>query len=133
MSLLSRNLFWSWLILIVVSSSTGCYSMELAKGDRGVDVTSIQPGVTRMKAETALGHPVQSWVSTGIRYATYEYHLDLVPWNRRRGDRSIRDRIVLSYDDRAVILGIFDEFDELPPDGRSGIRRWESAFTVSEK
>ena len=45
----------------------------------------------------------------------------------------IRDRIVLSYDNRDVTRGIFDEFDELPPDGQSGQRRWGSESTVSEK
>jgi hypothetical protein len=34
-------------------------------------------------------------------------------------------RVVISYDDRDLILGIFDEFEELPPDGRSGPRQWQ--------
>jgi hypothetical protein len=42
-------------------------------------------------------------------------------------------RIVISYDNRDVVLGIFDEFDELPPDGRSGPRRWKRAPPESEK
>ena len=45
----------------------------------------------------------------------------------------IRDRIVLSYDNRDVTRGIFDEFDELPPDGQSGPRRWGSESRGSEK
>jgi hypothetical protein len=34
---------------------------------------------------------------------------------------------------RPVVLGIFDEFDELPPDGRSGPRIWKRALPESEK
>lgn len=133
MSLVLRNALLPLLILIMVSSSTGCYPMKLAKGDKGVDVTSIQPGVTRMKAETALGPPMRRWVSTSIRHATYEYKLGLVPYHLPIGDQYIRDRIVLSYDDRDVILGIFNEFDDLPPNGRSGPHRWGPESPDSEK
>ena len=45
----------------------------------------------------------------------------------------VTDRIVTSYDDRAVVLGVFDEFDELPPDGRSGPRLWKRVLLESEK
>jgi len=34
------------------------------------------------------------------------------------------ERVVLAYDDRDVVIGIFDELDELPADGRSGPRTW---------
>ena len=34
------------------------------------------------------------------------------------------DRVTIAYDDRDVILGIFDELAELPADGRSGPRKW---------
>jgi hypothetical protein len=33
--------------------------------------------------------------------------------------------IVVSFDVKEMILGIFDEFDELPPDGRSVPRNWQ--------
>jgi hypothetical protein len=33
-------------------------------------------------------------------------------------------QVLVSYDDQDVILGVFDEFDELPNDGRSGPRQW---------
>ena len=136
------------MVLLVVSFSTGCFAVKLAKGEKGADVTEVQPGATRANAEAILGHPVRKWTSsTGIRYVTYYYDagrppnmpeaeaavmMDLKtagifefvvavneskPWN-------ITERVVISYDDRAVALGIFDEFDELPPDGRSGSRRW---------
>ncbi len=34
-------------------------------------------------------------------------------------------RVVISYDEQDFILGVFDEFDELPADGRSGPRQWK--------
>lgn len=147
-------------VLLMVSFSTGCFAVKLAKGEKGADVTGIQPGVTRANAEAILGPPVRKWTSsTGIRYTTYYYDagrppnmpdavgaviMDLItagifefvvavnepkPWILDH----ITDRIVTSYDDRAVVLGIFDEFDELPPDGRSGPRRWKRAPPESEK
>jgi len=159
MSLLLRNLFRPLLILLLVCSLTGCYAMKLAKGEKGIDVTTLQPGVTRAKAETILGHPVRSWASDGMRYAIYEYYAGTPPRpsdamaivfldllflgmpeiafglgrNPLPNIYGVRDRIVLSYDNRDVTRGIFDEFDELPPDGQSGQRRWGSESTVSEK
>lgn len=158
MPLLLRNLFRPLLILLLVCSLSGCYAMKLAKGEKGINVTILQPGVTRAKAETILGHPVRSWASAGIRYATYEYYAGTPP---RPSDAvaivfldlltlgmpeimdglgrplpniyGIRGRMVLSYDNRDVTRGIFDEFVELPPDGQSGPRRWGSESTVSEK
>lgn len=35
------------------------------------------------------------------------------------------ERVVVAYDDQDLVLGIFDEFAELPADGRSGRRKWE--------
>jgi len=146
-------------VLLMVSFSTGCLAVKMAKGEKGADVTAIQPGVTRATAEAILGPLVREWTSSsGIRYRTYSYDagrppnmteavaaviLDLVFFCMFELQAAINgepppfdhltDRIVTSYDDRAVVLGIFDEFDELPPDGRSGPRRWKLALPESEK
>ena len=146
-------------VLLMVSFSTGCLAVKMAKGEKGADVTAIQPGVTRATAEAILGPPVREWTSSSrIRYSTYSYDagrppnmpeavavviLDLVFFCMFELQAAIHgeppplahltDRVVTSYDDRAVVLGIFDEFDELPPDGRSGPRRWELALPESEK
>ena len=148
------------MVVLLVSFSTGCFAVKFAKGEKGIDVTGIQPGVTRANAEAILRPPVREWTSsTGIRYTTYYYDagrppnmpkavgvviMDLIsagifelvvainepkPWTLDH----ITGRTVISYDDRAVVLGIFDEFDELPPDGRSGPRRWKRAPPESEK
>ncbi|MEO6308247.1 MAG: hypothetical protein ABIO96_06940 [Nitrospiraceae bacterium] len=142
-----------------MSFLTGCFAVKLAKGEKGVNVTGIQPGVTRANAEAILRPPVREWTSsTGILYTTYYYDagrpsnmpeaaavaiVDVIsvgmfelvvaineqqPWTLDH----ITERIVISYNDRAVVLGIFDEFDELPPDGRSGFRRWKRALPESE-
>jgi hypothetical protein len=39
-------------------------------------------------------------------------------------DQHTKTRLVVSYDDQDIILGIFGEFDELPSDGRSSSRQW---------
>jgi hypothetical protein len=144
----------------MVSFLTGCFAVKLAKGEKGTDVTGIQPGVTQANAEAILGHPVRKWTSsTGIRYTTYYYDAGLPP-NMPDAAAAVivdlitvgifelvvainepkpwildhhTDVVVISYDNRAVVLGIFDEFDELPPDGRSGSRRWKRALPESEK
>ena len=145
--------------ILMVSFLTGCLAVKMAKGEKGADVTAIQPGVTRATAEAILGPPVREWTSSSrIRYSTYSYDagrppnmpvavavviLDLIFLGMFELQAAINgepppldhitDRIVTSYDDRAVVLGIFDEFDELPPDGRSGSRRWKRALPESEK
>ncbi len=126
MRTVSYTAFHLLLVFLMVFSLTGCYPTKAAKEEKQVDVIAIQPGVARANAEGALGTPVRSWTSpSGIRYATYEYQLanpalGLGPYL----SKLIRDRIILSYDDRDIILGIFNEFDELPLDGRSGQRKW---------
>ena len=147
-------------VLLMVFFSTGCFAVKLAKGEKGADVTAIQPGVTRANAEAILGPPVREWTSSSrIRYTTYYYDagrppnmsdavavgiLDLVTVGifefvvaineaTQPLDHITYGRIVISYDNRDVVLGIFDEFDELPPDGRSGPRRWKRASSESEK
>lgn len=162
MALILRPCLCSALILTMVSASMGCTPTvaRLAKGEKGVDVSSIQPDVTRANAEAILGPPVRGWTSpTGIRYATYTYDAG-VPPNMKKATAfavfnlmffflpeivepqrknplwyptHIVERVAISYDDRDVILGIFDEFDDLPPDGRSGPRRWGRPPPESEK
>jgi hypothetical protein len=136
-------------IITIVSVLTGCSVVWYAAGEKGVDITKIQPDVTRAEAEAVLGKPVRSWTSsTGIFYCTYKYDFGRLP---RKGDAvtslimtigtlgvwelmwpSLMDdmekqgyrtsaRLVLSYDNDDIILGVFGEFDELPPDGRSPI------------
>jgi hypothetical protein len=126
-------------------------AVQLAVGEKGVDLTKIQPGVTRANAETLLGPAVKEWVSpTGIRYATYNFDAGRPPRivqavlfltggpmpelvylvryfsgtiNDAPFFERIMDRIVIAFDDRDVVLGLFNEFDPLPPDGRSVPRR----------
>jgi len=145
----------------MVSFSTGCVATQLAVGEKGADLAAIQPGVTRANAETLLGTSVKEWVSaTGIRYASYNYDaghpprifeavlfltggpmVELVYLARYFSGTMKEDqffqhimaRIVIAYDDRDVVLGLFDEFDPLPPDSRSDPRRWERAPPQSEK
>lgn len=154
-----RLLTPSLVIALAIGACTGCYATKVWQGDKGDDVAALQPGVTRATAEAVLGAPMRAWTaSTNIRYATYEYYagtpgssrgfiltifsfgvieigyaLNLVqypdpgPMGRWM---MVWDRVVLAYDQRDVILGIFDEFDDLPPDGRSGQHKWKPVQTV---
>ncbi len=132
------------LSLVLILATPACSAVDMARGERGLDVSGIQPGITRAEVENLLGTPRRTWVSEqGIRYATYEFDAG-VPGNVAGGVAAgifmdvatlgvwelfwpslkkhtprTTGRAVISYDDRDVVLGLFDEFDELPPDGRS--------------
>jgi hypothetical protein len=141
-------------MIAALAMLAGCVVVRSWRGEKGADVSHIQPGAKRSEAETALGLPAREWVSpTGIRCALYEYNAGIPPhhgdaivaaildvvtfgifeviaFKRDQGrhpgeyDRR-RSKVVISYDAREIILGIFDESGELPPEGRSGPYRWE--------
>lgn len=141
------RLLW---ILLVTWICAGCTAVQLASGDKGSDVTKIQPGLTRTEAEAVLGSSVREWKSpTGVNYRTYQYDggrptnvsdaiavglLDVMTLGIMEAviatgpdtmeEKRTTSRVVISYDEQDVILGVFDEFDELPPDGRSSPRQW---------
>ena len=140
-------------LVAVLAMLTGCVVVRSLRGEKGPDFSHIQPGAKRTVVETALGQPLSEGVSpANVRYAVYEYNagipshpgdagtavlLDVVTlgifeiityknhgW-RHPGEYDRRKpRIVIIYDPRDVILGIFDEGAELPEDGRSGPYRW---------
>jgi hypothetical protein len=140
-------------LIAALAMLTGCVVVRSLRGEKGADVSQVQPGAKRAVAETVLGRPLEEWVSqTGVRYALYEYNagipshpedaataalLDVVTFGifevitykntgwRHPGEYDRRRaKIVIAYDARTLILGIFGEADELPPDGRSGPYRW---------
>jgi len=144
-----------WLLVFAVAQAcAGCGAIMLARGTPGIDVSQIQPGVTRTQAEAVLGKPQKDWISPdGVRYFTYQYDtgrppdipdaagfifMDLVTaglWEvldaahghfvlNKSLPRSTSARVVISYDDSDVVRGIFGEFDTLPADGYSGAYSW---------
>jgi hypothetical protein len=138
-------------VLTVTWICAGCMVVQAAAGKKAaVDVTKIQPGLTRTEAEVVLGAPIREWKSpSGVTYRTYQYDsgrppnfseaaagvfvdvftLGLIEFAVMVEGTSLLSnamtRVVVSYDDQDVILGIFDEFDELPSDGRSGPQPWK--------
>ena len=132
---------------LLAAFGTGCSVVELAEDHPGVDVSSIAPGVPRAEVERRLGLPDRSSTSAeGVRYSLYEFDNGVplnarhVAWailsvvtiglsefgksvqgiNRRQG--RVYDRVVVSYDKNDIVLGLFDEFETLPTDGRSDRR-----------
>jgi hypothetical protein len=147
--------FWGWLLAFgVAQACSGCGAIELARGTPGIDVSQIQPGVTRAQAEAVLGKPKKDWISPdGVHYFTYEYDtgrppnvpdaagfvfMDLLtfglwevidaanghPILNKTLSPSTSARVVISYDDGEVARGIFGEFDTLPANGQSGPYSW---------
>jgi len=144
-----------WLLVFAVAQAcAGCGAIMLARGTPGIDVSQIQPGVTRTQAEAVLGKPQKDWIShDGIHYFTYEYDtgrppdipdaaafvfMDLLTlgiWEVMMAtvdhDLFIKTlppptfaRVVISYDDSDMVRGIFGEFDTLPADGHCGPYSW---------
>jgi hypothetical protein len=138
---------------------SGCVVVRSWRGEKGPDFSHIQPGAKRAVIETALGEPLNEGVfPTNVRYAVYEYNagipshpgdagtaalLDVVTFGifeiityknsgwRHPGEYDRRrPKIVVTYDPRDVILGIFDEGAEVPEDGRSGPYRWPRVATL---
>ena len=127
---------------LLVALGTGCTVVDLAKGRSHVDASSLAPGVPRAEVEARLGAPERSWFSAeGVRYSLYAfgtgvhaapteavrfllfdiYYLGLpelagMPYN------ADQFRVVVSYDDNDMVLGLFDEHETLPTDGHSDRR-----------
>ena len=124
---------------------SACAVVDTATGEKGEDTRSIRPGIMQVQVEAVLGTAVKEWISKdGIRYSVYEFDagkpaagdtaaavaaadvltmgiFELVlalPDSGPVVDRHT-SRVVVSFDKDNTVLGLFDEFDELPPDGRS--------------
>ena len=141
------------LVLAITWICVGCTVVQFAAGEKGADVTKIQPGLTRSEAEAVLGRPLKEWNSpSDVTYRTYKYDSGRPPnfadaaasafmdiaslglWEaieaiggtlktKYMDQQRTTARLVISYDDQDIILGVFGEFEELPADGRSGPRQ----------
>jgi hypothetical protein len=149
-------------MIVVLAMLTGCVVVRSLRGEKGPDFSAIQPGVKRSVVETALGLPLNEWVSpTNVRCALYEYNagipshpgdagtaalLDVVTfgifeiityknngWKHPGEYDRRRPKVVIAYDGRDVILGIFDEAAELPEDGRSAPYRWPRVSSLDRE
>lgn len=144
----------SWITALLILS--GCTVITAASREKGVDPSAIQPGVSRVEAETILGNPIRQWTSeTGVRYRLYTYDdghrpdpglaavfmfmngitlglhevfAVITPAGKivtRDANRRTFVPVVVSYNEEEIVLGIFDEFANLPADGVSAPRKWK--------
>lgn len=130
--------------LALLVATSACAVVDYAQGEEGANVSAIRPGISRTQVEEILGRPERSWVAdSGVRYSTYEFPAGIPPSpggavgmavfdvlllgmpeilfasNPDHEARRTTGRIVISYDHQDIAIGQFDEFDELPADGRS--------------
>lgn len=127
---------------------TACSAAKLAKPVPGTDITSVQTARSRPEIEAVLGAPLREWNSAaGVRYCLYEFDggymgdtsaartalllsiatLGFLEIGEFFGDswteKHIREtrftrRLIVSYDQNGMALGVFGEFAVLPDDGR---------------
>jgi hypothetical protein len=117
------------------------------KGKKGVDISGIKPGISKIKVEENLGPSEREWwTSSGICYRVYVYDEGVPPsivdaaalifldvcslgyWELNQTidplpERRKYKKMAVSYDASDMVVGIFDcyeDFDELPTDGRLG-------------
>lgn len=125
----------------------GCSSAYMLAGAPGTDTASIRPGTTSQAVESILGKQQKEWRNrNGVTFRLYEFSggrpsypgyalvagvaavgtlgvLEAVMSNAADNDQRLgRDiipvRMIVSYDQSDVVLGVFEEFDYLPGDGR---------------
>jgi len=125
---------------------SGCVAAKVAGGKDGADMSAITIGSARADVEARLGEPIRHWRGDSVvSYAVYEFDKG-VPARPGRAAAvvavdvlllgllevmfvdakdeqiygpSVRARVLVSYDKKARVIGLFNEFDKLPPDGRS--------------
>jgi hypothetical protein len=144
MNTLGRSL----LIAMAIAAANGCSTVYMATGDKGADVTAVVPGASAQSVRDALGEPIREWRNErDVVFRLYEFDggraghpgyalvsglisvASLGLWEilmtkvieneKRTGIGRTRIRLVVSYDREASVLGVFDEFDDLPADGRN--------------
>ena len=99
-----------WFALIVaIGILSGCTVIKSVSRVKGVDPTPIQPGVTRIEAETVLGEPIRQWISeAGVRYRLYRYD------DGHRPDLGIAGVFIFL---NAITLGLHEVFAVVTPAG----------------
>jgi hypothetical protein len=122
----------------------GCTAKKLMKGDDGVDTTSVRAGTDRAEIEKLIGKPLRQWQSfLGVTFCLYEFAgpsgstadgvtylvfdvmslglFELFPLlNPKLDPKPVQTKMrrVVSYDREGRVLGVFNEKDALPPDGK---------------
>ncbi len=139
-----RHSFLISAFLVVLT--TGCSAVDMAKGRPHVDASSLAPGVSRTEVEARLGQSKRNWTTAeGVRYSLYEFGmgtlprpadavmvamfslytlglLELIHEAKPPASKGDDFQVVVSYDANDVVLGLFDEHETLPIDGRSDRR-----------
>lgn len=134
-----------WLSCLVLIQ-TGCMAASALKGKKGVSVDFIKTGISKAEVEEVLGSPVRKWMTpSNIYYSVYKYDagvppsigdatanalmdvatlglLELFPGLNYLSEKRVLKKMAVAYDSQNVVVGVFDhfnDFDELPLDGKS--------------
>lgn len=142
-----KTLRHALLLILVLVTTPGCTAVMFAVGEKGVDLARLQPGATRAEVEALLGTSLRQWdTPMGVRHALYQYDagrppsakwaaasvalnlvsmglLEILVALHSSPEPHVMGRLVVSYDSADVVLGVHDEFEALPADGRSPPRR----------
>ena len=129
-------------ILVFLCAFAGCAVHTIAVGAKGTDVSEIVIGVSRTETEKILGRHVKKIsIANQIDYWMYSFDsgrppdrkkatlalgvdilVGLLPellFDEKKYDAKFRNitTVLISYDSDDKIIGIFQEFDDLPING----------------
>lgn len=81
----------------------GCTSAAALRGEPGMDISTLKPGLLRSEAEAILGPPVREWTtSSNIRYCIYRYDAGVPP--------SQGDAVAMGFMN-VISLGLFELYE----------------------
>lgn len=141
---LSVSVILALCISSIILLHNGCTVRSALKDRKGVDISGIKTGATKVEVEDVLGPPEREWwTSSGICYRVYVHDLGVrgdeiaglafmdvltfgawelfnvfEPYSPQRNSK----KMAVSYDSQDTVVGIFNyyqDFDELPVDGKS--------------
>lgn len=67
-------------IILSMASLMGCTSAAALRGEPGMDIGTLKPGMARSEVEAVLGSPLREWTTpSNIRYRIYRYDAGVPP------------------------------------------------------
>ena len=90
-------------VFLGTANLLGCTSTAALRGEPGVDIGALKPGLLRRETEAILGPPVREWTtSSNVRYCIYRYDAGVPP--------SKGDAVAMGFLN-VISLGLFELYE----------------------